>query len=277
MELSTLLLWGKQQLLAESDTAALDAEILLAHVLKVSRSYVLAFSEREINLDEKHAFEKLIEQRKQQIPIAYLLGHKEFWSLDLVVTRDTLVPRPETELLVELVIREIQGENKIIADLGTGAGAIALAIAHECPTWTVYATDASEKALRVAELNAMRLEIKNVIFKQGVWCAALPLEIKLDALVSNPPYIASDDPHLEQGALRHEPQAALVAKENGLHDIYHLIDEARNYFKSGGKIFLEHGAEQGSAVRKRLAEYGYRNINSYCDLNHLERVTLAEL
>jgi release factor glutamine methyltransferase len=274
LELAILLQWGKQELIATSETSGLDAEILLANVLNVSRSYLLAFSEREITPDESALFRKLIQQRKQGIPIAYLTGQREFWSLDLRVTPDTLIPRPETELLVELVLCEQNHSEKILADLGTGSGAIALAIAHERPAWKIYATDFSEKALQVAQLNAERLQLKNVIFQQGSWCAALP-KIKFDIIVSNPPYIAFNDPALESNVLRYEPQSALIAAENGLAALRCIVMEAKAYLQPKGKLMLEHGSEQGALVRSLFAEEGYQDIETYRDLAGFERVTLA--
>ncbi len=266
--IADLLRWAKLEL----NSSELDADILLAHVLKVSRSYLLAFSERELTEAEKKLFEKLIAERKKKIPIAYLTGHREFWSLDFSVTPDTLIPRPETELLVELILQKIQGDNKIIADLGTGSGAIALAIAHERPHWKVYATDASEKALHIAKLNAKYLHLKNVIFSQGIWCAALPA-IKFDVIVSNPPYIAADDPHLED--LHYEPKTALIADDNGLSDFRIIIAEAKLYLQAGGLLLLEHGFNQGEQVRNLLREAGYLQVETYRDLAGLERATSA--
>lgn len=271
--IAALLQWATQELLTVSDSPKLDADILLAHVLNVSRSYLLAFPEREVTENEKHQFEKLIAQRQKKIPIAYLTGHREFWSLDLIVTPDTLIPRPETELLVELVLSELKNTSKkIIADLGTGSGAIALAIASERPDWEIYATDRSENALKIAKLNAERLHFKNIFFAKGEWCGALP-DIKFDAIVSNPPYIAAHDQHLEN--LSYEPQSALIADENGLRDIRYIIAEAKTYLQKNGLLMLEHGFDQAFKVRKLLAEYGYSNIKSHEDLARLERVTSA--
>ncbi len=265
---------GAALLFAKKNLTALDAEVLLAHVLNVTRSYLLAFPERELTEVEIKQFEKLIEQRKQKIPIAYLTGHREFWSLDLIVTPDTLIPRPETELLVERILFEIQGDNKVVADLGTGSGAIALALAHERPTWKIYATDVSEKALHIAKLNAERLHLHNIIFQLGTWCAALPA-IKLDAIVSNPPYIALNDPHLQQDGLCYEPQYALIADEEGLSDIRSIIAFAKAHLHTGGFLMLEHGFNQAGEVQNLLAEYGYLEIKSHRDLAGLERVTSA--
>ncbi|HSW68727.1 MAG TPA: peptide chain release factor N(5)-glutamine methyltransferase [Gammaproteobacteria bacterium] len=263
---------GRQQLLDVSDTALLDAEILLAKALNVSRSFLFTFPERVLTLAEKNIFENFIEQRKQAIPIAYIIGRKEFWSLDLIVTRDTLIPRPETELLVERVLQE-EGIEKIIADLGTGSGAIAVSIAHERPFWKVHATDLSVKALDVAKLNAAQLNVTNVIFHQGNWIEALPSSIKFDVIVSNPPYIAADAPDLEN--LKFEPKSALVAKNNGLHDISCIIRAAKPHLKPGGKLMLEHGCEQASEIRRIFENLGYSDRNTYQDLAGLDRMTVG--
>ncbi len=264
--IAVALTWAQQQ-----NIPAADAAILLAHVLHVSRSHLIAFPERTLTADEQVQFKKFIAQCMQGMPVAYLVGHREFWSLDLVVTPETLIPRPETELLVELVLQQVHGENKQIADLGTGSGAIALAIAHERPTWQVCATDASIAALAVAKENARRLHINNVSFYAGDWCAALPVK-QYDVIVSNPPYIAADDPHL-QSNLRYEPQAALVAAENGLSDLQQLITQAYSYLKPGGYLFVEHGYEQAADARRFFSTMGYTTVNSYRDLAGHERVT----
>lgn len=254
----------------------LDIEVLLAHVLSVSRAYLLAFSERELTLQEASAIQALLQRYAEGEPVAYLTGHKEFWSLDFVVTPATLIPRPETELLVELALAKISGENKLVADLGTGSGAIALALAHEQPSWEIHATDASLEALAIAKLNAERFSRKNVIFHYGKWCAALPNK-KFDLIVSNPPYIAPHDPHLQQGALRYEPISALMAEENGLQDLRDIISQAKSYLSQAGYLMLEHGFDQGAAVRGLFKIEGYQQISTYKDLAGLERVTLGRV
>lgn len=262
-----------QQLLAVSDSSRLDAEVLLAEVLHVSRSVLFAFPERELTLAEIHSFEKYISQRKEKMPIAYIIGHKEFWSLDFRVTEDTLIPRPETELLVELVLQQVTGDKQRVADLGTGSGAIALALAHERPSWEIYATDVSEKALNVAKLNAGRFQVSNVIFYQGNWLEALPPEKKFDVIVSNPPYIAHDDPYLQCKYLSYEPLSALMANENGLKALRDVMTQARPYLKPNGILLLEHGFLQGSEVRRIFANLDYSDIDTYQDLAGLDRVT----
>ena len=254
--------------------SAFDVEVLLAHVLQVSRAYLMAFPERILTLEQQIKFENFLEQYVKGIPVAYITGHREFWSLDFLVTQATLIPRPETELLVELALRELSGDKKIIADLGTGSGAIALAIASEKPSWEVHATDKSADALQVAKCNAERFNLTNVIFHQGSWCKALPDQF-FDLIVSNPPYIAKDDEHLRQGDLRYEPLSALMAGENGLQDLRQIICEAKNYLRKGAYLMLEHGFQQAEQVREICGMEGYSKIITVRDLAGLERVTIA--
>lgn len=253
----------------------LDSEILLAHVLNVSRSYLHAFSERVITEDEAQLFDALVQKRIQGSPIAYLTGHQEFWSLDLQVTSDTLIPRPETELLVELVLAHTPAQTACMADLGTGSGAIALAVAHERPQWHIIATDQSPDALRVAKQNAARLHVTNITFCEGDWCDALPPQ-QFDRIVSNPPYIAFDDTDVQKTVLQYEPRLALISEKDGLSDIEHIILQTRSYLKQEGLLFLEHGFKQGEKVRRIFLNAGYNNIVTHCDLAGLERVTIGQ-
>jgi release factor glutamine methyltransferase len=260
-----------RQLSAMTTTPMLDAEILLSHVLNVQRSYLHAHHERILSAEQQSHFINLMKKRMEGQPIPYLTGHCEFWSLDLLVTSDTLIPRPETELLVELILKKSDEASLCVADLGTGSGAIALAVAHERPHWTIYATDSSMAALNVAKLNAVRLGIKNIIFCDGIWCAALP-KISFDMIVSNPPYISKDDPHLQPSVLATEPASALISAENGLQDIYHIIDEARSYLKPGGCLLLEHGFSQAEYVKSQFLAAGYINVSCEQDFSGLNRV-----
>lgn len=262
------------QQLMNTDVPALEAEVLLGHVLQVSRSYLHTWPENNLSETQQEEFFQLVQRRAQGEPIAYLTGHKEFWSQDLLVTPCVLIPRPETELLVETVLSTITTNDALVADLGTGSGAIALAIASERPHWTVHATDASLAVLEVAKENAKRLKITNIFFYQGNWCAALP-DIKFDVIVSNPPYIAENDPHLSQGDLRFEPQSALVSAENGFKDLQLIISQAKNYLKPNGFLMLEHGAEQARNVASILKNSGYTSSNVLHDLAGLDRITIA--
>lgn len=275
--IATLLQEAQQQLLEISDTPLLDAEILLAHVLNVSRSFLFAFPERELTSQEILTFAEAIEKRKQKMPIAYITGHKEFWSLDLIVTENTLIPRPETELLVEQVLHHVTGNKKSILDLGTGSGAIALAIAHERPSWEIVATDSSHEALEIAKHNANRLHLSNILFLQGNWFAAVPSDKKFDAIVSNPPYIAFDDPDFEHENQSYEPRSALLSADNGLKDLKEIIAKARHYLKPGGLLLLEHGFKQASDIRSILENLYYSDIDTCQDLAGLDRVTLGRV
>jgi release factor glutamine methyltransferase len=263
-----------QQLLQNVENAQLEAEILLAHVLQKSRSYLLTWPEKILTETDQERFFALIKKRQQGEPIAYLTGHREFWSLDLLVTPAVLIPRPETELLVELTLQQVKDERACIADLGTGSGAIALALALERPSWTIFATDQSEAALEVAKQNAKRLNVGNISFHHGEWFHALPQK-KFHAIVSNPPYIAEEDVHLSEGDLRFEPRKALIASEEGLKDLKEIILQGKNYLISQGVVILEHGFNQGKDVISIFRKAGYTDVSTYQDLAGLDRVTIA--
>ncbi len=254
----------------------LDAEILLAHVLKVSRVHLHAYPEQILTSMQQSDFANLMQRCLLGEPVAYLTERQSFWSMDLRVTPATLIPRPETELLVDTAL-QISGDvkNMSVADLGTGSGAVALALASEKPVWDVYATDFSVDALSVAKENAERLKIKNIVFSQGDWCDALPKHL-FDIIVSNPPYVAKGDVHLAQSVYDYEPHAALFSRENGLSDIRRIITGALNYLKPGAYVMLEHGFEQAEAVRNIFAETGYIDIKTISDLAGLERVTIGK-
>ena len=266
--------FAKLQLLNATDVPQLEAEILLMHVLQVTRSYLHTWPERVLDDAQEKIFSAFVARRVQGEPVAYLTGHREFWSLDLVVTPDVLIPRPETELLVELVLKKVSGAKALIADLGTGSGAIALALAQEKPHWQIHAVDVSRAALAIARYNAARLHLERVVFHEGSWCSALP-PIRFDAIVSNPPYIAEDDEHLHRGDLRFEPKSALVSGEQGLQDARQIIFDARQYLKPGGFLLLEHGLTQGDAVTTLFEKAGYTLITRHTDLSGLDRVTIA--
>jgi release factor glutamine methyltransferase len=261
-------------MLAKQNIASLDAEILLADILKVSRSYLYAWSEKTLTEIQQQLFLEWIQRRLQHEPLPYITGHQEFWSLDFKVTPDTLIPRPETELLVELVLKMMGNDQCIVADLGTGSGAIAIAISHEKPRWKIHATDQSPAALEIAAFNAKKLKCENIIFHQGYWCQALP-NIMFDMVVSNPPYIAEHDPHLLQGGLSFEPDSALTSGADGLDAIREIIVEARRFLKSAGLLMLEHGYDQAEQVRDLLINAGYQQVASYKDLAGIERVSVG--
>ncbi len=251
----------------------LDAEILLCHILKKPRTYLLAWPESHLTAEQNQQFQALLARRLKGEPIAYILGEKEFWSLSLEVTPDTLIPRPDTELLVELVLQTLSVTTQTIADLGTGSGAIALAIAKERSDWQVIATDKYPATLAIAERNAKKLALHNIHFYAGDWCDALG-EMQCNAIVSNPPYIAADDRHLAD--LSFEPQHALIAGENGLRDLHEIIDQAQKHLVKGGWLFLEHGFDQAFFVEKHMQQVGYKNIHTHRDLSGHSRVTMGQ-
>ncbi len=256
---------------------AADAQLLLAHACACTRSWLYAHGEDVVDAATHARFLDLVERREAGEPVAYLIGTRGFWNFDLRVTPDTLIPRAETELLVEIALAYLPPTgHPSIADLGTGSGAIAIALARERPHARVVATDASEATLMVARTNAVSLGIDNISFMQGDWCQALGDE-RFDMIVSNPPYIGADDPHLCQGDLRFEPGAALVSGLDGLDAIRKIIEQSPTHLVSGGCLLLEHGSTQAEAVRILLAHAGFADIDSARDLEHRERVTYAHL
>jgi release factor glutamine methyltransferase len=250
-----------------------EADILLAHALGKPRSWLIAHADDPADAAGAAAFAALVERRAAGEPVAYLTGRRGFWTLDLEVTPATLIPRPETELLVELALARLPhaGAPRVL-DLGTGSGAIALAIARECPHARVLATDASAAALAVARRNAQAHGLRNVALAQSDWFATLAGE-HFDLVVSNPPYIAAGDPHLEQGDLRFEPAGALASGIDGLDDIRRIVDGARAQLVANGWLLFEHGWDQGAAVRGLLEAAGYREVFTAQDLEGRDRVS----
>lgn len=263
------------QVLADSPSARFDAEILMAHVLETSRSFLYANPELELPNIRSEVFKKLVRQRAAGQPIAYLTGTSEFWSLPLKVSPAVLIPRPETELLVETALENIPaGADWRIADLGTGSGAIALALASERKKCEIHATDSSKAALEVARENARLLGFDRIQFHHGSWGG--PLQGKFHLIASNPPYVEAGDHHLEQGDLRFEPTEALTPGPDGLSAIREITRQARNKLVDGGWLMFEHGWEQGPAVREILADGGFAMVETRKDLQDHERVTVGE-
>jgi release factor glutamine methyltransferase len=262
--------------LAASATARLDAEVLVMHVTGLTRAQLITHADQALAPEAESRLHALLARRAHGEPVAYLTGRREFWSLELAVTPDVLIPRPVTELLVEQALRLIPAEAEWrIADLGTGSGAVALAIARERPHCRVIATDASRAALDVARSNAERLGIQNVEFRPGAWLAPLAGEI-FDLIVSNPPYVAAADPHLLQGDVRFEPRAALAAGQDGLDDLRAIIAHAPTVLRTGGWLLLEHGFDQGTAVRELLTRQHLVAVHTDSDLAGRERVTRGQ-
>jgi len=260
-------------LATRSDCSPLEATVLLAHALGVTRAYLHTHPEQLLEESQRQVFFDLIERRMSGEPVAYLTGHREFWSLDLIVNNHTLIPRPETELLVELALERIPPQSEFhILDLGTGSGAIALAIAGERPQCRITATDLSHEALDVARSNAERLNIANVAFRQGSWFTPFSAD-RFDLIISNPPYVAEHDPHLAEGDLPAEPRQALVAGPTGLEMISTIIHEARRYLRETGWLLIEHGYNQASPVTALFREAAYGRLHTWRDSADVERVS----
>lgn len=254
-------------------TSRIEIQCLLQHVLGVQRAHLLAHPEQMLSEAQQGAFDALLQRRLRGEPIAHLLGEREFFGLNLKVTPATLIPRPDTELIVELALNRIsQAQPCCVLDMGTGSGAIALAIAKNRPNAEVVAVDASQEALAVAIENARRLEIHSVSFLQSDWFAALSGR-RFELIVSNPPYIASDDIHLTQGDLRFEPLSALASGADGLDGIRRIISAAPQYLTSNGSLLMEHGYDQAGSVRDLLIQRGFVEVFSEKDIAGIERVT----
>ena len=250
----------------------LDCELLLCHCLGKDRAYLYAWPEREVESTIENKFHELLKRRANGEPIAYLIGQREFWSLPLRVNNSTLIPRPDTERLVEVALALPLQENASVLDLGTGTGAIALALASENPQWHVLGVDVAEEVMQLAQQNARDLDIGNAQFLQSNWFENI-LPQQFDLIVSNPPYIADNDPHLLQGDVRFEPRRALVATQNGLAAIGEIANAAANYLRVGGWLLFEHGCAQAPAVRTLLSQLNYSDVSTWNDLSGKERVT----
>lgn len=262
------------KLQAVSDSARLDAELLLCSVLNKQRSFLRAWPEHEVDSKQLESFQAFLNRRLQGEPIAHILQNRGFWSLDLKVTKDTLIPRPDTERLVELALDLIpQNAKWKILDLGTGTGAIGLSLAKESPASFITATDQSAAALEVAKHNASKNKITNIEFIQSHWFDDITQQFNM--IVSNPPYICENDPHLEQGDVRFEPLSALTSGSDGLDDIRIITQQARQYLLPGGVLLLEHGYNQADAVCNLLNQAHFKDIQSYSDHNNNPRVSLG--
>lgn len=254
-------------------TARIEVQCLLQSVLQVPRSYLLAHPEQTLNASEQAAYDKLLQRRLRGEPVAHILGEREFFGLNFKVTADTLIPRPETELLVELALQRIPAHNRFRAlDLGTGSGAIAISIAHSRPDADLVAVDVSEAALRVARENAGRLGIANLSFRHSDWFSGLTGQ-RYDLIVSNPPYVAAGDVHLTQGDVRFEPISALASGEEGLDDIRRIVAQAGDFLERGGWLLLEHGHDQADRVRTLLEQHGFTEVFSAKDIAGIDRIS----
>ena len=274
MTIIASLLRGAQ--LPDSPTARLDIELLLAAAIGQSRSYLHTWPERIVSSEAAATFATYLQRRSEGEPVAYILGQQGFWKLDLEVAPHTLIPRPDTELLVEVALELLPATPLQVLDLGTGSGAIALALASERGGWQVTAVDRVPEAVALAERNRQRLQLDNAKVLASHWFDALQGQ-RFALIVSNPPYIAEQDPHLAAGDVRFEPSSALVAGSDGLDDLRQIITQAPQHLLPGGWLLLEHGYDQAAAVRELLARHGFEQIQSRTDLGGHERISLGRL
>jgi len=274
--IKSLLANAASTLAHHSDSPVLDAEVLLCFVLNKPRSYLRAWCDNTLTDQQQAAFDALVKQRQQGTPIAYLTGTREFWSRDFKVTPDVLIPRPDTELLIELSLALIPCNQAVkLIDLGTGSGIIAVTLAAERPNAQVTAVDASLAALAVAQHNAQQHQLTNIEFYSSDWFANVPKTL-FDLVISNPPYIDSGDEHLQQGDVRFEPKTALIANNQGLSDIEIIANKARSYLKPQGHLLIEHGYNQALQVQAIFNALHYDKVQSYQDLSGQFRVTYGQ-
>ncbi|WP_372766203.1 peptide chain release factor N(5)-glutamine methyltransferase [Pseudoalteromonas sp.] len=273
--LEQALAFGASALIYTSESAKLDAEVLLLATINQSRTYLFTWPDKILTDEQQSQFIAAIEKRKLGEPVAHITQYREFWSLNFKVSPATLIPRPDTETLVELALTKATENTGKLLDLGTGTGAIALSLASELPNWQVTAVDFKPEAVELAKQNKHSLQIENAEILQSDWFTALS-DSQFDIIVSNPPYIAGQDPHLQQGDVRFEPLSALVAKKQGMADIEHIIKTSRKYLKAKGWLLIEHGYDQGQLVRDFFAKMAYKVISTEKDLGGNDRVTLAK-
>lgn len=267
------------QLADVSDSPRLDIEIFLTYILQKNRTYLFTWPEQELTDEQTKVFNEFFARRLTGEPVAHIIGQREFWSLSLKVNNSTLIPRPDTELLVEatlgLFAEDEENKPRRLLDLGTGTGAIALALAHEKKIWQCVGVDKELAAIELAEKNRVQLNLHNVKIHQSDWFSALANEARFDVILSNPPYIDPDDEHLREGDVRFEPLSALVAGNKGLADLELIIAQAPNYLTQNGWLLVEHGYDQGSAVRDLFTANHFDQVNTFRDFGGNERVTIG--
>lgn len=274
------LLQRHNELSPASDTALLDTELLLCHSLSVDRAWLKTWPDKILSAPDMQRFEQLFRRRLEGEPVAFIIGSQGFWTLDLKVSPHTLIPRPETELLVETAMQLELPNNSQVLDLGTGTGAIALALASEYPQWQMTAVDVQASAVELAEQNRLACRLKNVTIYQSDWFAAVANrqpQTLFNLIVSNPPYIEIDDAHLFEGDVRFEPASALVSGTQGLDDLQLVIGQSSGFLAPAGWLLVEHGHAQGLAVRDLFNEAGCVLVETRQDYNQLDRITLGRL
>lgn len=271
--IDSLLKWASEQI-TDSESAQLDARLLLCHVLECNPAYLLTWPEKAVEQTNVDAFSALVELRKQGHPVAHLLGYRDFWTLRLKVSPDTLIPRPETELLVEKALELPLAENAKVLDLGTGTGAIALALASEKSAWQILGADVVQPAVALAMQNGKLNQIANAQFIQSDWFDDIPPQ-QFQLIISNPPYVESNSEYLHQGDVRFEPLSALTSGEDGLDDIRRIITHAKSYLSTSGWLMIEHGFEQAQAIQQLMNLTGYCCVSTATDLNGLDRITFG--
>ncbi|MDO7084446.1 peptide chain release factor N(5)-glutamine methyltransferase [Pseudocolwellia sp. AS88] len=279
--IKTQIEFGTALLEKVSDSAKLDSQVLLSFVLDKEINYLYTWPEKLLTEDQYISYSSLLQERLLGKPIAYITGIKEFWSLPFYCDESTLIPRPDTEVLIEIILEEVEENiesksNSISCiDLGTGTGAIALALASEKPKWDIEAIDYNKNAVALAQRNAKHLAINNVNIYQSDWFLSVSTDKRFDVIISNPPYIDENDIHLSQGDVRFEPLTALVAEDQGLADITKIVNQAIPYLKQGGYLFFEHGYNQGEAVRNIMLASGFSKVQTIQDYGENDRVTFA--
>ncbi|MCW3172978.1 peptide chain release factor N(5)-glutamine methyltransferase [Shewanella subflava] len=266
--------WAFSQLASTSESAHVDAEALLVHCLNKSRSFLYTWPEKTLTVEQFKNFQQMVKKRQQGMPVAHIIGEREFWSLPFIVNESTLIPRPDTEILVETALNLDVRFNARVLDLGTGTGAIALSIAHERPKWRITAIDKVPEAVALAKANRANLNLEQVEILQSDWFSAVK-DRDFDLIVSNPPYIDEQDEHLHMGDVRFEPQSALTAADEGFADLYHIADKAREHLLPGGFLLLEHGYQQAMKVRQKLIDLGYIDVATVRDFGSNDRCTIG--
>jgi release factor glutamine methyltransferase len=267
------------QFIEIGDSPRLDVEIILAHILQKDRTYLFTWPEKELTEEQVNQFNQFFSRRLTGEPVAHIIGQREFWSLPIMVNSSTLIPRPDTELLVEAVLglfADDESHHHRLLDLGTGSGALVLALANEKKSWQCIGVDKEVAAVELAEKNRAHLKLDNVTLLQSDWFSALASEAAFDVIVSNPPYIDPTDEHLTQGDVRFEPLSALIADKKGLADLEFIIAHAPKYLTSNGWLLVEHGHDQGAAVRDLFTANHFDNINTFRDFGRNERVTVGK-